>query len=60
MLIIIGEWNIGAWNKAETNAGKFGLGDRNEVAERLIELCKAINLFIANTCFKQLNRWLYT
>ena len=33
--------------------GKFGLGIRNEVGQRLIEFCQENTLVIANTLFQQ-------
>ena len=47
MLIIIGYWNAKAGKKVEPNVvGKFGLGDRNETGEGLIEFYKGNNLFM--------------
>ena len=40
--------------------GKFGLGIRNEVGQRLIEFCQENALVIANTLFQQHKRRLYT
>ena len=40
--------------------GKFGLGVRNNVGQRLIEFCKENPLVIANTLFQQYKRQLYT
>ena len=40
--------------------GKFGLGIRNEVGQRLIEFCQENTLVIANTLFQQHKRRLYT
>ena len=39
---------------------KFGLGEQNEAGQRLIELCQANTLVIANTLFQQHKRRLYT
>ena len=36
--------------------GKHGLGDRNQVGERLIDFCAANNLFITNTFLQQPKR----
>ena len=61
VLLIIGDWNATVGNKAESNSvGEFGLGISNEAGKRLIEFCGANDLFIANTCFRQPSRWLYT
>ena len=40
--------------------GKFGLGEQNEVGQRLTEFCQENALVIANTLFQQRRRWLYT
>ena len=40
--------------------GKFGLGVRNEVGQRLIEFCQENALIIPNTLFQQDKRRLYT
>ena len=40
--------------------GKFGLGMQNEAGQRLIEFCQENALVIANTCFQQHKRRLYT
>ena len=40
--------------------GKFGLGEQNEVGQRLTEFCQENALVIANTLFQQHRRWLYT
>ena len=61
MLITIGDWNTEVGNRAKSNiTGKFELGVRNEAGDWLMNFCKASNLSIAETCFKQLNRQLYT
>src|SRR6478609_4250601 len=40
--------------------GKFGLGNRNDRGERLIEFCKNQNFVIINTLFEQEKRRRYT
>lgn len=40
--------------------GKFGLGERNEAGDRLMQFCQENNLQIANTFFMQPKRRLYT
>ena len=40
--------------------GKFGLGVRNEVGQRITEFCQENTLVIANTVFQQHKRRLYT
>ena len=39
---------------------KFGLGVQNEAGQRLTEFCQENTLVIANTCFQQHKRRLYT
>ena len=43
------------WHNSE-----FGLGEQKEVGQRLIEFCQENELVIANTCFQQHKRRLYT
>ena len=40
--------------------GKYGLGNRSEARERLLELCAENALFLANTYFEQPERRFYT
>ena len=40
--------------------GKFGLGVQNEARQRLTKLCQENALAIANTCFQQHKKQLYT
>ena len=40
--------------------GKFGLGVRNQVGQRLTEFCQENALVIANSLFQQDKRRLYT
>ncbi|XP_061463080.1 craniofacial development protein 2-like isoform X1 [Rhineura floridana] len=61
VLIIMGDWNATVGNREELGiVGRWGLGYRNEAGERLVQFCEANNLFIANTCFQQPKRRLYT
>jgi hypothetical protein len=40
VLIIMGDWNSKIGNREELGTvGKYGLGNRNEAGERLIEFC---------------------
>uniref|UniRef100_A0A8D8SN59 Craniofacial development protein 2 n=1 Tax=Cacopsylla melanoneura TaxID=428564 RepID=A0A8D8SN59_9HEMI len=59
--IIMGDWNakIGE-GKEDKIVGAFGLGDRNERGDRLLEFCKEANHCIMNTFFKLPKRRLYT
>ena len=61
VLIITGDWNskIGKGEELGT-VGKYGLGNRNEAEERLLEFCEENALFLANTYFEQPERRLYT
>ena len=61
VLYIIGDWNpkVGS-QEIPGVTGKFGLGIRNEVGQRLIEFCQENTLVIANTLFQQHKRRLYT
>ena len=60
-LFIIGDWNAKVGRQEISGiTGKFGLGVRNEVGQRLIEFCQENTLVIANTLFQQHKRRLYT
>ena len=61
VLFIIGDWNAKVGNQ-ETPAvtDKSGLGVQNEAGQTLVEFCQENALFIANTCFQQHKRRLYT
>ena len=60
VLIILGDMNakIGI-GKEGTVVGEYGIGERNERGNRLVEFCKQNHLVIANT-FKKHPRRLYT
>ena len=61
VLFIIGDWNAKVGSQETPGVtGKFGLGIRNEVGQRLIEFCQENALVIANTLFQQHQRRLYT
>ena len=58
---IIGDWNAKVGSQETPGVtGKFDLGIRNEVGQRLIEFCQENALVIANTLFQQHKRRLYT
>ena len=57
----IGDFNAKVGCSIEPSiTGSFGLGERNDAGDRLVELCAEIELTITNTLFKQPNRRLYT
>ena len=61
VLFIIGDWNAKVGSQETPGVtGKFGLGVKNEVGERLIEFCQENVLVIANTLFQQHKGRLYT
>ena len=61
VLIIAGDLNAKVGDEEEIEiTGRFGLGQRNNAGERLIEFCKENSLCIMNTQFKQHKRRLYT
>ena len=61
VLFIIGDWNAKVGSQETPGVtGKFGLGIRNVVGQRLIEFCQENALVIANTLFQQDKRRLYT
>ena len=54
VLFIIGDWNAKVGRQEISGiTGKFGLGVRNEVGQRLIEFCQENTMVIANTLFQQ-------
>ena len=61
VLFIIGDWNAKVGSQQTPGiTGKFGLGIRNEVGQRLIEFCQENALVITNTFFQQHKRRLHT
>ena len=61
VLFIIGDWNAKVGGQETPGITvKFGLGIRNEAAQRLIEFCQENALVTANTLFQQHKRRLYT
>ena len=61
VLFIIGSWNAKAGSQETPGVtGKFGLAVQNEAGKRLMEFCQENTLVIANTCFQQHKRRLYT
>ena len=61
ILIIMGDFNAKVGNeKHEDIVGNFGLGERNERGERLIEWAQVHDMVIGNTWFAQHPRRLWT
>ena len=61
VLFIIGDWNANVGSQETPGVtGNFGLGERNEAGQTLIEFCQENALVIANTLFQQHKRRLYT
>ena len=61
VLFIIGDWNAKVESQETQGVtDKFGLGIWNEAGQRLIEFCQENAVIIANTCFQQHKRRLYT
>uniref|UniRef100_A0A8D8M2B6 Craniofacial development protein 2 n=1 Tax=Cacopsylla melanoneura TaxID=428564 RepID=A0A8D8M2B6_9HEMI len=59
--IIIGDFNAKVGSEAVHGCtGMFGLGDRNERGDRLVEFCQNEDFVIMNTTFKLPKRRLYT
>ena len=57
----MGDWNAKVGEQREYPvSGKFGLGDRNDRGQRLVEFCWTSKLTITNTLFEHPNRRLYT
>lgn len=53
-LIVMGDFNGKVGNgREETTIGPFGLGERNDNGQRVVDLCKRHNLFVTNTWFQQ-------
>jgi len=60
-LFILGDVNTKVGDKEEIGlVGKHGLGNPNQVGERLIDFCAANNLFTTNIFVQQPKRRLYT
>ena len=60
-LVIMGDWNaVVGEGKEEKCVGEFGLGQKNERGQRLIEFCNQQQLMVTNTWFKQDKRRRYT
>ena len=59
--MIMGDWNSKVGDKKFLNiTGQYGLGDRNDAGDKLLEFCSENDMTIADTLFKQPKRRLYT
>lgn len=59
--VVMGDFNAKVGKvKVEAHTGSFGLGERNNRGDRLVEFCQVRNLMITNTFFKLPDRRLYT
>ncbi|XP_065218893.1 craniofacial development protein 2-like [Planococcus citri] len=58
--IVIGDFNAKVGNLAGNVTGRYGLGNRNERGERLIQFCQTNKLIVGNTYFKLPKCRLYT
>ena len=61
VMVVMGDMNakIGK-GSVDRYVGEFGLGERNDSGDRLLEFCIEKDLFVANTHFQQPARRLYT
>lgn len=58
--IIVGDWNAKIGNNnigLEEVMGKYGIGDRNERGERLLEFVKDQRMYVANTRRQNSKKW---
>ena len=61
VLYVIGDWNAkGGQHETNGTTGRFGLGERYERGDQLVEFCSRNNFQILNTLFKLHARRLYT
>src|SRR6476661_9971545 len=52
-LVVMGDWNAVVGEEGEEKVvGKYGLGERNERGEKLVEFCKRNKLIVSNTWFQ--------
>ena len=60
-VVILGDWNaVVGQGRDDKVVGEYGVGNRNERGEKLIEFCKMRKLMVANTWFKHHKRKIYT
>src|SRR6476661_11029494 len=56
-LVVMGDWNAVVGEEGDEKVvGKYGLGERNERGEKLVEFCKRNKLIVSNTWFQQEKR----
>ena len=61
VLVVMGDWNAKVGEGITPGiTGQYGLGDRNDRGDRLIQFCQENQLIVTNTTFKQPPRRLYT
>ncbi|XP_029640466.1 craniofacial development protein 2-like [Octopus sinensis] len=61
VVYILGDFNAKIGEMAEADiVGKFGLGERNEAGDRLVQFCQEQHMRLTNTWFRQPRRRLYT
>lgn len=53
--IICGDFNaiVGGHEEGERSTGRFGLGERNERGQDLVDFCESTDLRVSNTFFKE-------
>ena len=60
VLVVMGDFNAKVGAENSTVTGNYGLGERNESGERLVQFCQEEQLIIANTLFQHPKKNLYT
>jgi endonuclease/exonuclease/phosphatase family metal-dependent hydrolase len=60
-LIVMGDWNAIVGEEREgKEIGSFGLGNRNERGQQMVDFCKRMSMVVTNTWFNQHKRRRYT
>ena len=62
LVMLMGDWNakVGKALQKSANMGIYGLGERNQRGEKLLEWCISNDMVIGNTIFPHHSRRLYT